>query len=344
MLYRRGKTWYCRFSIGGTEVRRSAGTTDKKKAEEFEQRLREDLWRQVKLGDRPDYTWEDACVAWLEDKATKRSADKDELIIKWTRLHLNGLPLSKITPEKLREIRNLKAKESSRSTANRYMALVRSILKHASIHGMLAKVPKVVMFPKEDGEVRWITREQFEDFVSRLRPLQGEIARFAVSTGLRRTNITHLEWPQIDFERRILTVAGVLTKNKKPLTIPLNGEALGVLERRKGKHERWVFARVKAAIPFLQTSTRRWREAAKDAALPEGFRFHDLRHTWASWHVQRGTPLHILQELGGWSSFQMVQRYAHLNVDHLADYVSAIEPDKTRHKADSSTTLSDVSA
>src|SRR5690606_18290884 len=115
MLYRRGKTWYCRFSIGGKEVRRSTGTEDKKKAEEFEQRLREDRWRQIKLGERPDYTWEDACVAWLEDKANKRSLEKDQLIIKWTRPHLAGMPLSKITPERLREIRNIKAKESSRS-------------------------------------------------------------------------------------------------------------------------------------------------------------------------------------------------------------------------------------
>ena len=50
------------------------------------------------------------------------------------------------------------------------------------------------------------------------------------------------------------------------------------------------------------------------AAIDEpGFRFHDLRHTWASWHGQSGTPLHALQRLGGWSSYEMVLRYAHLD-------------------------------
>ena len=48
------------------------------------------------------------------------------------------------------------------------------------------------------------------------------------------------------------------------------------------------------------------------------FRWHDLRHTWASWHVQNGTPLFALQELGGWESAEMVRRYAHLAADHLA--------------------------
>jgi hypothetical protein len=47
-----------------------------------------------------------------------------------------------------------------------------------------------------------------------------------------------------------------------------------------------------------------------------------LRHTWASWHVQAGTPLHVLQKLGGWESVEMVQKYAHLSSDHLAEYVN----------------------
>ena len=54
------------------------------------------------------------------------------------------------------------------------------------------------------------------------------------------------------------------------------------------------------------------------------FRWHDLRHTWASWHIQQGTPLHVLQELGGWSDIRMVQRYAHLSADHLAVYADRL--------------------
>jgi site-specific recombinase XerD len=49
----------------------------------------------------------------------------------------------------------------------------------------------------------------------------------------------------------------------------------------------------------------------------KGFRWHDLRHAWASWHVQAGTPLNVLQELGGWASYEMLLRYAHLSAEHL---------------------------
>jgi len=67
----------------------------------------------------------------------------------------------------------------------------------------------------------------------------------------------------------------------------------------------------------VQLSTAAWYKALKRGGI-ENFRSHDLRHTWASWHIQSGTPLHVLQELGGWASYTMVQRYAHLAVAHLA--------------------------
>lgn len=54
----------------------------------------------------------------------------------------------------------------------------------------------------------------------------------------------------------------------------------------------------------------------------EDFRWRDLRDTWASWHAYRGTPLHVVQELVGWASMQMMRRYAHLSTDHLAEHVT----------------------
>jgi integrase len=63
----------------------------------------------------------------------------------------------------------------------------------------------------------------------------------------------------------------------------------------------------------------------------ENFRWHDLRHTWASWHVQQGTPLHVLQELGGWSGQEMVQRYAHLSAQHLAGYAAQLTRQKLKY-------------
>lgn len=67
-----------------------------------------------------------------------------------------------------------------------------------------------------------------------------------------------------------------------------------------------------------------WKRSLARAVITN-FRFHDLRHTWASWHVMNGTSLQELMELGGWKSYEMVLRYAHLAPEHLAEAAARIE-------------------
>ena len=76
-------------------------------------------------------------------------------------------------------------------------------------------------------------------------------------------------------------------------------------------------------MPISQVNTKAWGAALERAEI-EDFRWHDLRHTWASWHVQAGTPLHALQELGGWETAEMVRRYAHFSSEHLNQYVDRL--------------------
>ncbi|MGF6561473.1 integrase [Erwinia aphidicola] len=75
-----------------------------------------------------------------------------------------------------------------------------------------------------------------------------------------------------------------------------------------------------------------WSGALKRAGISD-FRFHDLRHTWASWLIQSGVPLSALQEMGGWESIEMVRRYAHLAPNHLTEHARKIDallaPDDT---------------
>jgi len=76
--------------------------------------------------------------------------------------------------------------------------------------------------------------------------------------------------------------------------------------------------------PLNSANNKAWIQALKRAGITD-FRWHDLRHTWATWQRQAGTPTHELQRLGGWLTGAMVERYAHLAPDHLASAASRID-------------------
>lgn len=137
---------------------------------------------------------------------------------------------------------------------------------------------------------------------------------FSLHTGLRASNVSTLEWSQVDFSRCHAFIPAHKSKSGKAIAIPLNNRAMEVLYRQRGKHANFVFTY--KSQPIIQFNTKAWKKALRRAGI-ENFRWHDLRHTWASWHVQNGTSLQELQQLGGWASFEMVLRYAHLSSDHL---------------------------
>ncbi|MBM4219982.1 MAG: site-specific integrase [Gammaproteobacteria bacterium] len=115
-------------------------------------------------------------------------------------------------------------------------------------------------------------------------------------------------------------VAGT-TKNGVGRGIPLNKDAVLALRSVQDVDARWCFTY--QGEP-MQTVGSAWERSLRRAGIEE-FRFHDLRHTWASWHVMSGTSLQELMELGGWKSFEMVLRYAHLAPDHLSQAAGRIE-------------------
>jgi len=140
------------------------------------------------------------------------------------------------------------------------------------------------------------------------------MAIFSVATGLRQSNVTRLQWKQVSIERRHLWISADQHKNGKAHAVPLNDAALHVLERRKGDNLKFVFTY--EGNPIVQVNTKAWRNALVRAGIDD-FRWHDLRHTFATWHREAGTPTHELQRLGGWKSMEMVERYAHVAPEGL---------------------------
>jgi integrase len=146
--------------------------------------------------------------------------------------------------------------------------------------------------------------------------------RFALATGLRQRNVARLEWSQVDIERRAAWIHADQAKARKAIPVALNDTAVAVLKRQAGKHPQFVFTY--SGRPVGQVNTKAWKNALRRAGI-EDFRWHDLRHTWASWLTQSGVPLNALQEMGAWQSSEMVRRYAHLAPEQFQRYAEVVD-------------------
>jgi integrase len=262
-------------------------------------------------------------VRWLKEQSHKAPIETDKTHFRWLDRHLRGKPLEAITRNVIDRLTDEKLAEGvSNATVNRVLELVRAVLrKCVNDWEWLDRVPKIRMLKEPTRRIRFITRDEAQRLLAALPEHLADMAAFSLATGLRRANVTGLQWSQVDLVRRIAWVHPDQAKARKAIAVPLNGEAVLIIRKQIGKHSRHVFSF--RGQPIVQVSTKAWYAALEKAGI-EDFRWHDLRHTWASWHVQQGTPLFALQELGGWESPEMVRRYAHLAAEHLAPYADRL--------------------
>ncbi len=315
--------WWIKISHNGRPVQKSTGTTDKAKAQEYHDKLKAQLWDQDRLGIKPRYSWKDAVVRYLAETTGKATQATDMSHLRWLDRYLSDLMLDEINRDLLERImaKRMTGKVAN-STVNRTMEIVRAILRKAAFDWeWLDRVPRVRMLPEPKRRIRWITRDEADRLIHALPEHLAAMVRFSLETGLRQANVTGLQWSQVDLVRRTAWIHPDQAKARKAIAVPLSNAAVIVIREQIGKHATHVFSY--KGKPVRQVNTKAWRATLKQVGIT-AFRWHDLRHTWASWHVQAGTPLHVLQELGGWECVEMVRKYAHLSSEHLAGYVDRL--------------------
>ena len=320
--------WWIDIKLAGrARVRRSARTTDKRQAQELHDRLKAQLWREAELGDRPKRTWDDALVRYIKE-IDKRSADDDRLRLRKLHPAFSGRQLADITADDIRDA-VLALPGITNATRNRYLTVLRTLFRRAALEWeWIDSPPHIKLYREPDRRVRWITREQADALIAELPAHLKAPAELALQTGLRQANVFGLRWEWVSTERRTIWIPPEEFKAGRSLLVPLSDAALRVIDRQRGQHPERVF--VYRGQPFDNLASVTFRDACTRAGI-ESFHWHDLRHTWASWHVQSGTSLHQLMELGGWTSYAMVLRYAHLAPSHLQDAAAKI-PEPGRPK------------
>lgn len=316
-LYRRSGSpfWWVRL---GRKTRKSTGTADRKSAQEFEEVLKQRLWRREKLGDRSAVAWNEATARWLKDSARARKRDRE--FIEWLAPKVGEHPVSAVAdPDVLEQLREDGLADGwSHSTVDRMMRTIRAILRKCALKWRyLEAVPPVPQYGEEAGEPRWLTHEQFDRLKKELPPHLAVAAEFAVHTLLRMRSQSGLTWSRIDLLGQQAWVPKGQMKAGRTFTFPLNSKAIKALREAKKQSPTGDRVFQFDGEPIDNFNTKAFKKAAQRAGLLP-LRWHDLRHTGASWAVQNGVTLPELMILGDWKSYSMVLRYAHFAPAHAA--------------------------
>ena len=303
-IYKRGEIWWAQYTVDGRSFRKSTGQREEKLAQKVYQQLKSSQIVEQENG----RFLSDALKLWLLERPRSNS---EKSSIKVFLSFFPDRPLSKISGFDIRDA----LAEKSPSNYNRMMSNVRAAINLAVARNWC----KPIVIPKRKTTLstpRFLTKAEWQKLYLALPTHLKPIAEFAVSTGLRKSNVLNLKWQNVDLIRGVAWVDGIESKSRKPIAVPLSSAALAVLKSQKGKNHDYVFTYRGQHTATIHTT---WKKCVRKAGI-ENFRFHDLRHTWASWHVMNGTPLAVIKELGGWHDVEMVMRYAHLSPDHLTKY------------------------
>lgn len=160
-----------------------------------------------------------------------------------------------------------------------------------------------------------------------------DVVIFARETGLRISNVMGLRFKQLDFDRRVITIAGHYTKTGKPLLVPMSRNVHQIVRFLADvkRHPEFVFAKWnKHKERYMPRKPRQTSQEFRDICDGiglEDFRFHDLRHDFCSRLVQAGQPLQVVQQLAGHTDIAMTQRYAHLAPAQKKDAIATFDID-----------------
>lgn len=250
-------------------------------------------------------------------KTTKRSHGHDVMRAKRIKAVFGTQGASTVTVKAVEDFKLALAAEHSEPTANQYLKLMKAVYNRARRHGWVSSNPvsAVKLYTEHNARSRCLSAEEEARLLEKLPEWLHPLVTVAAHTGMRKGELLNLRWQDVDLATGTLHIP--LDKAGTGRSVALNSvvrEALLAVKRAPGVKGPWVFSSPQGKR--LHNLERYWRPALREAKIPD-FRFHDLRHTFASRLAMGGVDLYTLQRAGGWKSQAMVQRYAHLSPDHL---------------------------
>lgn len=243
--------------------------------------------------------------------------------------YFGDIQLSEIKNKKLVEYFHFRIKNTSVYAARKDLINISSCFNKAIVDNYLNENPckGIKRFRIPEKQPLFFSECEFERLLNVIDDNEfKDIAIFAINTGLRQGEILSLEWEQVNFRDKILVLNNQnhLTKSKKIRTIPLNIKSMQILNDREQKQE----SNLVFGIPLTKTNqnniSKKFKYYVIKAGINPHLKFHSLRHSFASWLVQRGVSIYEVSKLLGHSDIKVTEIYSHLRAEDLRNSVNLL--------------------
>lgn len=266
---------------------------------------------------------------WLRTRNPK-TAEKTIKAFKSSFPKLMSFQLSDITAWEIEKWRNERLSTGVKpATVNHQISVIQGCLSRAVEWGVIDShdLRKVKTLPVDNSKVRYLSKDEETRLRESLKncetPFLEIIVLIAMNTGMRKGELLSLEWQRVNFETKIVTVDFQNAKSGKTRHLPLNTQAFNALKTWQQKTDNIGYVFKDKNQQPLKDFPYIWAALLKEANITD-FRFHDLRHHFASKLVMASVDLNTVRELLGHSDLKMTSRYAHLAPEHKAAAVNLI--------------------
>ena len=267
----------------------------------FRNKLKDLLDSEVTIIDLKSFSFD--YLKFSEKFHTSKTHYMLKIIFKQFKEHLGNPALNEITTRDC-EIFIYKKADVSQYTAQKYLAHLRAAFNKALAQGYIRENPfrKINNFKIPETLPKFFSEDEFHNLLKVVEDDDlKDLIIFAINTGLRQMELITLEWNQIDFTSRtlILNNRSNITKSKKVRNIPLNKSAFNILEKRKILEVSDKVFTYKGNIIIQDFISKKFKKLVVKAKINTDFNFHSLRHTFASWLVQKGVSIYEVSKLLG---------------------------------------------
>ena len=325
-VFKRGNQWCIGYSRNGKWVRKTIGTS-KKLAELAEKKIKLDIAKGEYLGivESKKLLFEELCEEYLQFSKTNKTAQsyrRDETSIKNLLSVFKGKLIVKISAHNVEHYMNKRRDKVAPATVNRELSCIKHMFSKAVQWGYIINNPMRIVrkYKEPPGRMRYLSESEVIKLLHHCAEHIKPIIMMALHTGMRKGEILNLKWADVDMHNRTITIRK--TKNNELRILPVNDvlyRTLRAMDQQLGYQ--YVFSNTDGK-PYLDIKVG-FRATLRRARIHD-FKFHDLRHTFASRLVMAGVDIRTVQVLLGHKDIKVTMRYSHLSDQNLRKAVDKL--------------------